>query len=294
MTVISVVLFGSQVSGGSDDQSDKDLLVICEPRSKKGAIKMYSEEGYSVSVYTPRQLEFMQLQGSLFLQHLKHESKVLFDSERMFEKFISGCDLTPPSVEELERTKKSLINTLICPVGDKSSWWLADYLFVLSRDYFIKHFARKKRIIFNVIQLSREIEQEFSLSKSEINTFLALRRCKSLYRSRRFDGEDVKSILSVWCEVLSKILSISPVKKVSFNCYLFDRDICDFESVYALLRYVESLRIMLPNTRCGKEYECQVSKMIVSPNHYSSTSVNGKRFLSLYLTDFRKRASNSF
>ncbi|MCW7755238.1 hypothetical protein OOT00_14715 [Desulfobotulus sp. H1] len=291
MTIISAVLFGSQVSGGSDRQSDKDLLVICNSKNKKDAIKTYSSLGYNVSVYTPYQLESMRLQGSLFLQHLKHESQVLYDSGDTFKALIAKCDLIPPSFEEMERSRKSLLNALSSPNSYVASWWLADYLFVLSRDYFIKYFARKRRVLFNVVQLTREIEQEFNLGKIEAETFLALRKCKSIYRSGIATGSQVDQILLKWHDILIRILGIPPVVRLSSKSYLFDRAIDGFESNYELLRYIESLRIMFPNVKCGKKHEAHVMRMILNPNHYSSTSVRGKKFLSLYLMQFREAAN---
>lgn len=291
MTIISAVLFGSQVSGGCDQRSDKDLLVVCKPENKRDAIKKYTDRGYSVSVYTPRQLESMRLHGSLFLQHLKHESKVLYDHGGTFMQFISKCDLTPPPPEEMERSRKSLVNALKSPVGYGASWWLADYLFVLSRDYFIKYFARKGRIIFNVTHLTREIEQEFLLEKAEAETFLDLRKCKSIYRSGKNTGAKVESILSAWHGILLKILATQPVTQLSAKTYLFNKKTGDFESTYELLRYVESLRIMFPGVRCENKHERHIGNMIMNPNHYSSTSIKGNELLSIYLMEFRKEAN---
>ncbi|MCE9677792.1 hypothetical protein LZP69_01120 [Shewanella sp. AS1] len=291
MTIISAVLFGSQVSGGSDQQSDKDLLVVCKPKYKIDAIEKYSDLGYSVSVYTLRQLENMRLQGSLFLQHLKNESRVLYDSNGVFAQFIAQCQFVSPSLEEMKRSTKSLVNALNCPVDYRISWWLADYLFVLSRDYFIKHFAKKGLVIFNVIQLSQAIEKEFKLKRAEAEVFLKLRKCKSIYRSGRFEGELVGKVLSAWYDILTKILAEKPVIRLTAKAYLCGRAIDNFESSYELLRYVESLRIMFPDVKCGTESEHHVMKMIRNPNHYSSTSAKGKQFLASYLAEFRKEAN---
>lgn len=290
MTIISAVLFGSQVSGGSDRRSDKDLLVVCKPEHKKTAIRKYAGAGYSVSAYTPMQLEHMKQKGSLFLQHLKRESKVLYDDGGAFKHFIDGCHLVPPSSEEIKRSVTSLVNALKSPDDYGISWWLSDYLFVLSRDYFIKRFARDGRVLFNAVHLSREIEKEFGLERTDAETFLDLRKCKSIYRGGEPVGVRATLTLSAWRDILTKILGIEFGARLSDEEYLFDRAIDDFESTYELLRYIESLRIMFPNIRCEESVEYHVKKMILNPNHYSSTSVNGKKFLSPYLLAFRNKA----
>ena len=96
----SVVLFGSQVSGGSDHNSDQDLLIACESMCKSELINYYGKKRYSVSAYTPKQLSLMKVHGSLFLQHLKMESTVLYDHDNLFSDFISSCDLRPPNDQE--------------------------------------------------------------------------------------------------------------------------------------------------------------------------------------------------
>lgn len=290
MTIYSAVLFGSQVSGGSDQRSDKDLFIVCKPECKRAAIRKYAGAGYSVSAYTPMQLESMKQKGSLFLQHLKRESRVLYDDGGAFKHFIDDCHLVPPSSEEMKRSVISLVNALKSPEGYRVSWWLSDYLFVLSRDYFIKRFARDGKILFNAVHLSREIEKEFGLEKADAETFLDLRKCKSIYRSGDAAGAQATLTISAWRDVLAKILGIEFGVRLSDEEYLFDKSIDDFESTYELLRYIESLRIMFPKIRCEESVEYHVKKMIFNPNHYSSTSANGKKFLSPYLLAFRNKA----
>lgn len=293
MTVISEVLFGSQVSGGSDHQSDRDLLVVCESRSKNKIIKMYGHLGYSVSVYTPIQLEYMKLSGSLFLQHLKHESVVISDGEKYFEKFIKKCQFIPPTTIELSLSKKSLESAFRCPVLERSSCWLADYIFVLTRDYFIKYFAANGKVVFNVKELACEIENEFSLKKEEIELFFLLREFKASYRRGVNEGSVAVAVVASWQVIMLKVLNISTVHKVNISEYLFHRGACGFESGYSFLRYIESLRIIFPTIRCADQYEKKIQKYIINPNHYSSTSSKRRIFLVNYLKDFRCRAEES-
>ncbi len=113
----AVILFGSQVSGGSDCRSDQDLLVVCEPQDKSKYIKKYSDKGYSVSAYTKKQLFLMKRHGSLFLQHLKIESTILHDKDNLFGDFIGTCELTPPQDQEMSRCMNSLIGSSPDRVG---------------------------------------------------------------------------------------------------------------------------------------------------------------------------------
>lgn len=289
----SVVLFGSQVSGGVDSKSDQDLLVICEPNEKKKNIQCYSKQGYSVSSYSEKQLYYMKMHGSLFLQHLKTESKILFDKNDLFANFMTNCALIPASAIEMTACFNSLRNAMQCPRGQQLSWWQADYLYVLSRDYFVKYFSQTGKLQFNAKKLCRAIQQEFNLNHSEASVFLELRQAKAIYRSSSVKIGSVTSIVDKWNMVLSKILGCSLPQYHSNETYLNARDPQEFESTYELLRYIESLKIAFPNVGLGEEKDTLIHKLIISPNHYSSTSTRGKEFLINYLVNFRVRANKA-
>lgn len=289
----AVVLFGSQVSGGSDIRSDQDLLVVCDINKKKSKIKKYTDLGYSVSIYSDKQLFLMKEHGSLFLQHLKLESLILQDENNLFKKFISTCIITHPSDKELKSCVNSIINSLQCPISSELSWWHADYLYVLSRDYFIKYFAKTDRLIFNINKLSKAIKGEFNLSQSEVDTLLKLRKAKSLYRSNNKTPQSMTRIVNDWSATLSKMLKFTIPNRYDVDFYIYYRKINSFESPYELLRYVESLKIAAPSIHCETEKEIIINKLITKPNNYSSTSVRGKDFLISYLQEFRQKANKS-
>src|SRR4051812_8041954 len=77
-SVDSLALFGSVPRGDSDCQSDRDLLVVSEKRPDS-LCREFARIGFSPSIYSWQQLEGLVKDGSLFLQHLKQESRVLFD-----------------------------------------------------------------------------------------------------------------------------------------------------------------------------------------------------------------------
>ena len=287
----AVAIFGSQVSGGSDARSDQDLLIVCDLNEKNRKIRKYSKQGYSVSAYSPKQLYLMKKHGSLFLQHLKTESKILHDSNNLFGKFISKCEFSPPQNKEMCRCISSIINAMRCPDTDKLSWWQSDYLFVLSRDYFVKYFAQSGRLIFNTKKLYNEIRNEFNLSRTDADLFLELRKAKSIYRSKEPICSSNLSVIDKWNVVLSKIINCAIPTRYSVDSYVNCRDLNSFESTYELLRYVESLKIAFPHIRCSNMNEFIVNKLIINPNHYSSTSIKGKAFLLSYLIEFRIQAN---
>jgi len=287
----AVALFGSQVSGGSDNNSDRDLLVVCPPNEKQLKIREFTTAGYGVSAYTPQQLEYMKDKGSLFLQHLKYESKILHDNNGNFEKFLKSCTLIPPSDLEIAKTVNTILYVLAAPRTGSLSLWLEDYLYVLSRDFLIKYFAKRGKVVFNVNHLSESMANEFNISNNEVVAFGRLRHGKYLYRNG-FSAINHSTIsLQRWTDAIIRITDCKKTNVLSKNNYLNYHADNSFISNYHLLRYIESLRILFPTVAHETTNDKKLELLIKNPNQYSSTSANSVRYLKDYLKIFRKKAN---
>ncbi|MDX7853881.1 hypothetical protein [Aeromonas caviae] len=289
--MFAIVIFGSQVSGGDDDKSDHDLLIVCERGNKRSLIENYSKLGYSVSTYTQKQLEFMQKKGSLFIQHLKYESKILFDKDDEFKKFIEGCFFIRPTLKDINQSRESILNAIQSPQDYALLGWKADYLFVLSRDYFVKYLAKNNNLIFNTKKMIDEISKEFNLSIDDVNTFLRLREHKFNYRNGEINQSSIERDVEEWVSILSKILGLTGWRVQKKERYFNYQEYHDFTSTYDLLRYIESLRILFPEIKLSSDTEKRIHRVIIRPNHYSSTSAISKVFLNNYLSEFRANAN---
>jgi hypothetical protein len=292
----AMVQFGSQISGGANNLSDKDLLIINSYKNKNRLVKKYSKEGYSVSFYTPIQLSYMRDKGSLFLQHLRLESKIISDKENLFKEFINSCVHTKPTISEIGKCRRSLYNALKIPKEEKLNAWLSDYIFVLSRDYFVKYFALKGKLVFNINELCHEIHLEFGLTKKDTLALLDLRKIKNIYRTGVAQLSPSWDSLEQWKKVLNIVLNLQHDNKDHFTklSYLNFYKVNEFNSTYELLRYIESLRLLFPKIKNSVAMEALVNKLIKCPNNYSSTSVLSKKFLECYLSKFTKKANNLY
>ncbi len=287
----AIALFGSQVSGGSDDNSDRDLLVVCPPNEKQLKIREFTNAGYGVSAYTPRQLEYMKDKGSLFLQHLKYESKILYDNNGDFEKFLSSCTLIPPGDLEIAKTVNTILDVLAAPRTSSLSLWLEDYLYVLSRDFFIKYFAKRGKVVFNVNHLSHSVANEFDVSNSEVVAFCKLRHGKYLYRNG-FSARNHSTIsMRRWIDAMIRIIDRTEPSILPESIYLNLKAVGNFLSNYHLLRYIESLRILFPSVAHEVTNDKKLDILIKNPNQYSSTSACSVRYLKDYVEIFRKTAN---
>src|SRR5690606_3890114 len=103
VNMFAIAEFGSTTRKTQDCHSDRDLLIVCELKTSREFVKNYCEQGYSVTLLTPSQLTFMQKRGSLFIQHLKHESRILMDTNTEFSKWLQSCPLIAPSEEEIQK-----------------------------------------------------------------------------------------------------------------------------------------------------------------------------------------------
>ena len=287
----AIVEFGSHISGGVTKYSDKDLLVVCSADKKRSYQREYTTKGYSVSFYSPSQLEHMRLKGALFLQHLKLESNIIRDVGRDFERFINSCDAILPTSEELERCRASIEEAILSPASKLLNGWFSDYLYVLSRDYFVKYFATQGRLIFNANKLISAIREEFNLSEDSASAILELRKNKSIYRNNIPQLNKDNSALMQWINVLSYALRFDSRTPYSEHYYLNKVSFNEFSSTYDLLRYVESLLILFPEVSCGNKRDSLIKKLITNPNNYCATSRSGKVTLDNYLIDFMAEAN---
>lgn len=72
-----VLLYGSAARGDCDEQSDRDLLLLCDDREATSNVLELAVPFASVSHYTWAEFAGMRSYGSLFLHHLDREAREL-------------------------------------------------------------------------------------------------------------------------------------------------------------------------------------------------------------------------
>lgn len=275
--------FGSVYRKSNDLFSDKDLLVICEKKYAKYYHTKYTKKGYSVSVFSERQLQLMKSKGSLFLQHLKLESRTLVDIGCEFNSFIQRCDLIFPSDHELSNCRKTLENLYSWPNNLISLGWKADFLYGVSRDYLIKTLAKNGVIAFGLESLIDETSILLSIPKSKLDALRSLREIKSIYRSddRLPKGADIENAINSWYKLLKNEfnLNLSNTKKSSII------SMGDFTSSYERLRYLEILYMSLVTHGFYHENHNEIVNFILTPNLYQSLSHSKMKLIGKYYNE---------
>ena len=179
--VDSVALFGSVPRGDADRHSDRDVLVV----SLQPASQVESEltrAGFSPSFYSWQQLENLAADGSLFLQHLKQESRILLDRDGRLTDFLAAFqprrDYSARIIENLQLFE--LTNGV--PDVPTSVSWAFDVLAVALRNHAILLLAQTGRYIFSFAELVAQLKVMHGLSDFESSLLLELRTFKRKYR----------------------------------------------------------------------------------------------------------------
>lgn len=209
MTVISICVFGSVARGNSDCFSDKDVLLVSNSRfDAQETIKQWSSMGWSVSCYTPNRLLRMLKTGSLFLQHLKQDGVIVFDTDnwlhkllvsfRPKESYLSDLVLSESLARAADRIPSNLIQ----------SYMLCDVLYTYLRNACILHLACKGRFEFDYSRLLGGMAEIYGFDNSTFCLLEKLRQIKNQYRDRNFDNSEAKETLAGAKIAISSIFGI--------------------------------------------------------------------------------------
>ncbi|GHC88102.1 hypothetical protein GCM10007320_34960 [Pseudorhodoferax aquiterrae] len=178
----SVAIFGSTVRGDVDAFSDRDILLAGALVDNAFEAKL-SAAGYSTSCYTWQQMDGLARDGSLFLQHLKQEGRILVDREGRLESLLTGYR---PLREYGHRIHENL--ELFEMVGGAAEFeslhgWAFDVLAVGFRNHAILSLANVGRYVFSFSALVEETAEIHRLSAHEKRLLSDLRVRKRDYRT---------------------------------------------------------------------------------------------------------------
>lgn len=292
--MFAIAEFGSVVRGSSDAISDRDLLIVSGRHAQFCLRQRYSEQGYSVSSLTPRQLKSMQKNGSLFVQHLRRESRILYDAGERFQCWLKQCEVMHPTSDEMRRCAASIKFFSGWPSESHLIGWKADVLYCLSRDYLIKELARLGYFVFGVSDIERALHLVEPLWKGNLESLRRLREAKAAYRAGEALPEGTSDSIKVWIEEMSEwfgvCVSNSEQKGLDEHIRtLVDRRFC---SDYERLRTLEAVYTIAQAQGVYHPEHNILLKHIEYPNAYGAAQKRRVKRVKGYLYETLHLLSN--
>lgn len=219
----SVAVFGSVARGEADSLSDRDLLVVSDHRALAEDLEALRAQGYSPAAYTWRSLEALAKYRSLFLLHLKFESKVIKDGNFRLSKFLATVAPSDDYSVVLKQSVDLAALTTSVPDVEVLRLWAADVLAVALRNYLVALAAQRGRYIFSYSSLVDFAETLFRFDSSEKSALLNLRTWKACYRQK---GYEFQLIAPSYDELQSAQDAISSI--VGLNIYAKQIGVSEF------------------------------------------------------------------
>ena len=265
---ISVCFFGSAARSSTDPLSDRDVLVTARSlKATRPYVREPESKGCSVALFSHARLKRMVAAGSLFVQHLKLEGKIIQDSEHWLEDCLGNFSPKNSYEEDINKSF-DLIRPLERLMDEISSCQLASDLgYVFIRNYAINRLASQGVYLFDYRSILEELQGRQRFSDLCLNRLIDLRKGKHAYRAgmphvaKKSLGHEVASSISEACPELNLEAVSSSTGIRRFNLpYATLRD-CE-----ATLLSKESFR---SSARINKKRLDQVQRPIRKPREYS-------------------------
>ena len=275
-------LFGSAARGDSDIFSDRDLLVVSDDDTALREMRAkYEAFGWSCTAYSWSRLQRAADDGSLFVQHLKQESRVLRDPSSRLAHLLAQYSPKASYKRESDGAA-SLVGTLMqhLPLCDAGPMWTLDVLSVGFRSLAVATLADNGMYEFSNSGIIEGLTRVGMLSKDDGNRLNVLRRFKSLYRRGVLDRR------IGWCDTFDWIRLVDE----TFALGLSSRSVGTTEIIelaladkvtgqrdsdwYARCRRVESALWMLNPRRNAeavgfRKQRQELFRIVESPNSYA-------------------------
>ena len=280
-TTAAFALFGSAARGDHDAFSDRDLLIVSDDNNILDALKSdYSAKGWSCTAYSWSRLQRAADHGSLFVQHLKQESKILQDPQDRLAHLLANF-ATNASYKREADGAASLLGELTetLPQCVAGPMWALDVLSVGFRSLAVAKLADEGIYSFANSDILNGLIRLGSLRQTDASQLWPLRRYKSLYRMGKIDNQ------VDWVGAYSLIQLIDHVFRLGLNIRRIDaRDIVECALAgensfqwssgwYVRCRRIESALWMLKPLQHQHlpefmEKKQKLFKMVKAPNSY--------------------------
>lgn len=289
----SVAIYGSSTRENFDKYSDKDILIVAESYNNLKVLRTeYENQGFSVSTYTYSKLNFMSENGSLFIDHLVKESKIIFDYENKFNSILNNHKSKKPELKQFQENRKYFEILKFVPNSKKGFGWFCDCIYVGFRNYLILKSAEKGNFNFSYLTLLEELKNDGVISTSEVEILRELRVVKRNYREKINDELPSENFILKIIKIAKKLdllTTINISEKIEFQNFVESSLISNEYNNYQKLRLIEMYYYSKGNE--NKEIE----RIICNPQFYASLFKKEKYVLNIIekITRNKKTSHNS-
>jgi predicted nucleotidyltransferase len=183
----AICIFGSVLREDYDSYSDKDILIVSDNLdSIKSEILILESNKWSVSKYTWKKLDYVINNKSLFVQHIKRESKILLDTDDVLKDTLSRYVPLPSYNLQFEETKHLFLLLERISNNPIVIGWALDLLFTSFRNLSIFFLANEGIYTFSHKKIVSYLKQIKNYSYSDIEFFIDLRKYRYYYHKQFF------------------------------------------------------------------------------------------------------------
>ena len=291
-------IFGSAARGDNDIFSDRDLLIVSDDEIALREMKSkYDSVGWSCTAYSWSRLERAADQGSLFVQHLKQESKILSDPSDRLNHLLAQY-ATKATYKRESDGAASLLGNLMqhLPQCDAGPMWTLDVLAVGFRSLAVANLADNGIYAFSNAAIINGLNRIGMVNKQDSPQLHDLRRFKSLYRQGVIDQRIRWCDIFDWIKLIDRtfVLGLSSRRVQTIDIVelaLADGSTAQTDSDwYAKCRRMESALWMLKPRRSSERAEFRrrrekLFRIVKSPNSYAWHFTGGHKTIQSSLSD---------
>ena len=297
----ALAVFGSAARGDNDAYSDQDLLIVSDNDVALRALKAgYDSLGWSCTAYSWSRLQHAADQGSLFVQHLKQESKILRDPSNRLADLLANYS-TKGSYKREADGATSLLGNLMhnLPCCDAGPMWTLDVLCVGFRSLAVAKLADDGIYSFANSEILDGLVRLGTIHQAEGYKLQSLRQFKSLYRRGLTDRGVEWSVMYDMLRLIDRSFGLGlSTRRVDTRDILelafANRDSAQWTSDwYVRCRRIESALWML-KPRENQNYadyfqkRQNLFKVVKSPNSYAWHFTDGYPDIQRNLLDLAK------
>jgi len=279
MIKYSVAIYGSSTRENFDKYSDKDILIVAETFEELKVCRLeYENQGFSISAYTYSKLNFMSQNGSLFVDHLVKESKILFDSHKQLEIILKNHKSKKPGLKQFQDNKNYFKLLKFVPNFDKGFGWFCDCAYVGIRNYLILKSAERGNLNFSYLILLDELKNDNLITDKEIEILRELRVIKRNYREKIDDQLPSKNYTLDIIKIFIKLNLVKDIKikdKIEFQQFV-KSSILNID-----LDHYQKLRLIEIYYYINGEEDIKIEKIICNPQFYASLFKKEKYVLNI-------------